>query len=207
LKIRANEQVTWSGKFRPPLNGQGVYPRPVQNPLPIWIGVGGTPESFLRAGKLGLPLMVAIIGGETADFAPLVELYRKNYRRNGHPPDGMKVGMHSLGYVAENSERAADEFFPGYARAFTEVGKERGWAPVTRSDFETQRGPNGALLVGDPDEVAEKIIRHSKALGGLSRVTFQMDPGALTQEKLLRSLELVAPRVAPIVSERSSEGS
>jgi probable LLM family oxidoreductase len=202
LKIRANEHVTWSGKFRPALTGQGVYPRPVQDALPIWIGVGGTPESFLRAGKLGLPLMVAIIGGETADFAPLVDLYRKTYKRNGHPANEMKVGMHSLGYVAETSERAADEFFPGYARAFTEVGKERGWAPVTRADFEAQRGPNGALMVGDPDEVAEKIIRHSQALGGLSRVTFQMDPGALTSETLSRSMELIATRVAPIVREK-----
>jgi probable LLM family oxidoreductase len=202
LKIRASEQVTWSGKFRPQLNGQGVYPRPVQNPLPIWIGVGGTPESFLRAGKLGLPLMVAIIGGETADFEPLVELYRRTYRRSGHPVDGMKVGMHSLGYVAETSQIAADEFFPGYARSFTEVGKERGWAPITRADFEAQRGPNGALMVGDPDEVAEKIIRHSKALGGLVRVTFQMDPGAVTHERLSRSMELIANRVAPIVREK-----
>lgn len=205
LKIRADEKVTWSGKFRPPLDGQGVYPRPVQNPLPIWIGVGGTPESFLRAGKLGLPLMVAIIGGETADFAPLVELYKKTYLRSGHPADGMKVGMHSLGYVAETSKKAAEEFFPGYARAFTEVGKERGWAPVTRADYEAQRGPNGALLVGDPEEVAEKIIRHSKALGGLSRVTFQMDPGAVSNEQLLWSLELIATCVAPLVREKHAE--
>lgn len=207
LKIRNSENVTWSGRFRPALNGQGIYPRPVQNPLPIWIGVGGTPESFLRAGKLGLPLVVAIIGGETADFAPLVELYRKTYQRNGHPADKMKVGMHSLGYVAETSQEAADEFFPGYARAFTEVGKERGWAPVTRADYEAQRGPNGALIVGNPEEVAEKIIRHSKTLGGLSRVTFQMDPGSLTREKLSRSLELIAMRVAPIVRERLGENS
>jgi probable LLM family oxidoreductase len=202
LKIRASEHVTWSGKFRPALTGQGVYPRPLQNPLPIWIGVGGTPESFLRAGKLGLPLMVAIIGGDTTDFAPLVDLYRKTFRRNEHPVDRMKVGMHSLGYVAETSEKAAGEFFPGYARAFTEVGKERGWAPVTRADFEAQRGPNGALLVGDPEEVAEKIIRHSKALGGLSRGTFQMDPGALASERLSQSMELIATRVAPIVREK-----
>lgn len=202
LKIRDSEQVTWSGKFRPPLDGQGVYPRPVQNPLPIWLGTGGTPESFLRAGKLGLPLMVAIIGGETEDFAPLVDLYRKTYRRNGHPVDKMKVGMHSIGYVAETSKQAADEFFPGYARAFTKIGQERGWPPVTRSHFEAERGPTGALLVGSPEEVAEKIIRHSKALGGLSRVTFQMDPGSVQREKLLRSMELIATRVAPIVREK-----
>lgn len=202
LKIRANEHVNWSGKFRPALTGQGVYPRPMQNPLPIWVGTGGTPESFLRAGKLGLPLVVAIIGGETADFAPLVELYRKTYRLNGYPENKMKVGMHSLGYVAETSEKAADEFFPGYSRSFSEIGKERGWAPVTRGDFEAQRGPEGALLVGDPDEVAEKIIRHSKALGGLVRVTFQMDPGAVSAERATRSMELIATRVAPIVREK-----
>jgi probable LLM family oxidoreductase len=202
LRLRANEHVTWTGKFRPALTGQGVYPRPVQNPLPIWVGVGGTPESFLRAGKLGLPLAVAIIGGETADFAPLVDLYRKTFRRSGHPANEMKVGLHSLGYVADTSEKAADEFFPGYARAFTEVGKERGWAPVTRADFEAQRGPNGALMVGDPEEVAEKIIHHNKSLGGISRVTFQMDPGALPPEKFSHSMELIATRVAPLVREK-----
>ena len=202
LKLRASEHVTWTGKFRPALTGQGVYPRPVQDSLPIWVGVGGTPESFLRAGKLGLPLAVAVIGGETADFAPLVDLYRKTFRRSGHPANEMKVGLHSLGYVADTSEKAADEFFPGYARAFTEVGKERGWAPVTRADFEAQRGPNGALMVGDPEEVAEKIIRHNQALGGLLRVTFQMDPGALHPEKFLHSLELIATRVAPLVREK-----
>lgn len=202
LRIRDNENVTWSGRFRPSLHSEGVYPRPVQNPLPIWIGTGGTPESFLRAGKLGLPLMVAIIGGETADFVPLVDLYRKTYRRNAHPTEKMKVGMHSLGYVAETTKQAADEFFPGYARAFTKIGQERGWALVTRADYEAQRGPMGALLVGDPEQVAEKVIRHSKALGGLSRVTFQMDPGSVSQDKLLHSMELIATRVAPIVREK-----
>jgi probable LLM family oxidoreductase len=135
LKIRDNEKVTWSGKFRSALNDQGVYPRPVQNPFPIWIGTGGTPESFLRAGKLGLPLMVAIIGGETADFAPYIDLYRRTFKRSGHPEAQMKVGMHSIGYVADTAQKAADEFFPGYAKAFTKIGRERGWGPVTRSQF------------------------------------------------------------------------
>ncbi len=202
LKIRQNERITWSGKFRPSLEDQGVYPRPMQNPLPIWLGTGGTPESFLRAGKLGLPLAVAVIGGETADFAPLIDLYEKSFRRSGHPLSEMKVALHSLGYVADTSKQAADEFFPGYARAFTEVGKERGWAPVTRADFEALRGPKGALIVGDPDEVAEKIIRHSRALGGVERVTFQMEPGALAQDKLTHSVELIAKRVAPVVKEK-----
>src|SRR5881394_362257 len=153
LNIRANEHVQWSGKHRPALTGQGVYPRPVQNPLPIWLGVGGTPQSFARAGALGLPSMVAIIGGRTHRFRPLIDIYRETGERAGHSPEQLKVGVHSLGYVAETTQRAADEFFPGYARAFTDVGKERGWPPVTRADFDAQRGPLGALLIGDPDEV------------------------------------------------------
>ncbi|MFZ0202097.1 MAG: Atu2307/SP_0267 family LLM class monooxygenase, partial [Nitrososphaeraceae archaeon] len=169
LKIRDNEHVYWSGEYRPTLNGQGVYPRPLQKPLPIWIGVGGTPESFVRAGLLGLPLMVAIIGGDTSRFRPLVDLYREAGRRAGHLPDQLKVGVHMLGYVAENTQEAVDDFFPGYAHTMTEIGKERGWPKMTRASFDSQRGPQGALLVGDPDEVVEKIVRQSKALGGISR--------------------------------------
>jgi probable LLM family oxidoreductase len=205
LKIRDNEHVTWTGKFRPKLTGQGVYPRPVQNPLPIWIGVGGTPESFVRAGKLGLPLMVAIIGGETSDFGPLVELYKKAAKRYGHSPDQLKVGMHSPGYVAETSQKAADDFFPGWARAMTDVGKERGWRPMTRADFDSQLGPEGSMLIGDPEEVAEKIIHHSKELGGLSRVTFQMNAASLPHEKLMHAIELLGTRVSPIVREKMGE--
>jgi len=199
LKIRDNEHVTWSGKHRPALTGQGVYPRPVQNPLPIWLGVGGTPQSFARAGALGLPLMVAIIGGRTHRFRPLVDLYRETGARYGHSPEQLKVGVHSLGYVAPTTQQAADEFFPGYQRAFTDVGKERGWAPVTRADFDAQRGPLGALLIGDPDEVTEKIIRHSEALGGISRITFQMNAGSLPQAKMMRAIELLGTRVAPVL--------
>jgi alkanesulfonate monooxygenase SsuD/methylene tetrahydromethanopterin reductase-like flavin-dependent oxidoreductase (luciferase family) len=197
LKIRNNEHVHWSGEYRPALTGQGVYPRPLQSPLPIWVGVGGTPESFVRAGMLGLPLMVAIIGGQTRHFRPLIDLYREAGRRAGHSPDKLKVGIHSIGYVAESTQQAADDFFPGYARTFTGIGKERGWRPVTRAGFDAQRGPHGALLIGDPDEVVEKIVRHSKALGGISRVTFQMNPGSLSQEKLMRAIELIGRRVVP----------
>src|SRR6266566_544194 len=180
LKIRDNEHIYWSGKYRPTLNGQGVYPRPLQNPLPIWIGVGGTPESFVRAGALGLPLMVAIIGGETRRFRPLVDLYREAGRRAGFSPDRLKVGVHSLGYVAATAQQAADDFFPGYARAFGSIGKERGWGPVTRAQFDAQLTPNGALLVGTPDEIAAKILRHSEALGGISRITFMMNASSLS---------------------------
>jgi probable LLM family oxidoreductase len=201
LKIRDNEHVYWSGEYRPTLNGQGVYPRPLQNPLPIWIGVGGTPESFVRAGMLGLPLMVAIIGGETRKFRPLVDLYRGAGRRAGHSPDRLKVGVHSLGYVAENTQEAVDDFYPGYARTMTEIGKERGWPKMTRVSFDSQRGTQGALLVGDPDEVVEKIIRHSKALGGISRITFMMNPASLPHTKLMRATELIGTRVAPALRE------
>jgi probable LLM family oxidoreductase len=197
LKIRDNEHVHWSGRFRPALTGQGVYPRPVQSPLPIWLGVGGTPQSFARAGALGLPLMVAIIGGEPRRFRPLIDLYRETGQRYGHAPDRLKVGVHALGYVAETTQEAAEEFFPGYARAFTDVGKERGWPPVTRAGFDAQRGPHGALLVGNPEEVAEKILRHSEALGGISRLTFQMNVASLPHPKLMRAIEAIGARVAP----------
>jgi probable LLM family oxidoreductase len=202
LKIRDNERVYWSGEYRPTLDGQGVYPRPLQNPLPIWLGVGGTPQSFVRAGVLGLPLMVAIIGGETRHFRPLIDLYREAGRRAGHSPDQLKVGIHSPGYVAETTQQAVNDFFPGYAHTMNKFGKERGWRPITRADLDAQRGPQGALLVGDPDEVVRKIVRHSKALGGgISRITFQMDPGSLSQEKLMRAIELIGTRVAPALRE------
>ncbi|MDQ4074065.1 MAG: LLM class flavin-dependent oxidoreductase, partial [Thermoproteota archaeon] len=197
LKIRDNEHVYWSGKYRPALDGQGVYPRPLQKLLPIWLGVGGTPQSFARAGALGLPLMVAIIGGETRRFRPLVDLYRTAWRQGGHPQNQLKVGIHSLGYVAESTKEAADDFFPGYARSMNKIGKERGWHEITRTDFESQRGPSGALLVGDPEEIVEKIIRHSKSLGGISRITFMMNASALPHAKIMQSIELIGTRVAP----------
>jgi probable LLM family oxidoreductase len=197
LKIRENEHVTWSGKHRAPLTGQGVYPRPAQDPLPIWLGVGGTPQSFVRAGVLGLPLMVAIIGGQTHRFRPLIDLYREAGARAGHSPDRLKVGVHSLGYVAATTQEAADDFFPGYARAFTDIGKERGWPAATRAGFDAQRGPQGALLIGNPDEVTEKIIRHSEALGGVSRFTFQMNASSLPHAKLMRAIEMLGESVAP----------
>jgi alkanesulfonate monooxygenase SsuD/methylene tetrahydromethanopterin reductase-like flavin-dependent oxidoreductase (luciferase family) len=146
--------------------------------------------------------MVAIIGGETRRFRPLVDLYREAGRRAGFSPDQLKVGVHSLGYVAETSRQAADEFFPGYARAINTVGKERGWGPMTRAQFEAQLTPNGALLVGSPDEVAAKILRHSEALGGISRLTFMMNGSSLSHPNLMSAIELIADRVAPVVREK-----
>lgn len=200
LNISKNEFVTWSGKFRPALKNQPIYPRPVQEPLPIWLGVGGTPESFIRAGMLGLPLMVAIIGGETHRFRPLIDLYRQAGQQAGFTPDQLKVGIHSLGYVSNTTEQAIDEFYPGYAASMTNIGKERGWPPMTRSRFEAQMGAQGALLIGSPEEVAAKILRHSEALGGVTRFTFQMDTASLLHEKLMQSIELIGSKVSPLVN-------
>src|SRR6266480_2374751 len=199
LKIRDNTYVHWSGKHRAPLSGQGVYPRPLQKPLPVWLGVGGSPGSFIRAGTLGLPLMVAIIGGEPHRFRPLIDRYHEAGLRAGHSPDQLKVGIHSLGYVAESSTRAADDFFPGYAQSFTEIGRERGWPPVTRAHFDAQLGPTGALLVGDPETVAEKILPANGSSGLECRLTFQMSVAALPHSKLMRAIELLGTRVAPLV--------
>lgn len=200
LAIRDNDVVNWSGKFRPQLIDQAIYPRPLQNPLPIYLGVGGTPESFVRAGTLGLPLMVAVIGGETHRFSPLIDLYRKAGKEAGHSPEKLKVGLHSLGYVAQTDKKAFDEYFPGYAKAFSKIGKERGWAPVTRAGFDAQSGPLGALVVGGPETVAEKILRHSEALGGISRFTFQLDNAGLSHKKLMSAIKLIGEKVSPLVN-------
>ncbi len=199
LKIRENIQVHWTGRHRPPLTGQAVYPRPLQNPLPVWVGVGGTPESFVRAGRLGLPLMVAIIGGQPKRFRPLIDLYREAGRRAGHSADKLVVGLHAIGFLGDTTEQAADDFYPGYAHTFTKIGKERGWPPTTRAQFDAVRGPTGALLIGDAETVAEKILRVNEVLGGLSRITFQMGVSALPHEMMLRSIELLGTRVVPLV--------
>src|SRR5438445_8817767 len=183
LKIRDNEHIHWSGKHRAALTGQGVYPRPLQNPFPIWLGVGGTPQSFARAGALGLPLMIAIIGGEPRRFRPLVDLYREIGRRSGHAPDRLKVRVHALGYVAATTQDAADDFFPGYARAVATVAPERGLSGVTRAAFDAQRAPDGALIVGNIEEVVEKVLRYDEALGGISRISFQMNAASLPHAK------------------------
>ena len=199
LNIRDNPQVRWSGRFRPPLTGQGIYPRPHQARLPVWLGVGGTPQSFARAGTLGLPLMVAIIGGDYDRFRPLVDLYREAGRRAGHPPQALRVGVHAIGFVAETTSQAKDAFFPGWAHMFTTIGRERGWSPVTRGQFEAMCGPGGAFLIGDPQTVADKMLRASRTLGGVSRMTFQMSSASLDHETMKRSIALLGREVAPIV--------
>lgn len=199
LKIRAETKVHWSGMHRAPLTGQSVFPRPHQETLPIWIGVGGTPESFVRAGHLGLPLAVAIIGGEHRHFRPLIDLYREAGAQAGHPPEKLTVAVHSLGFLGDTPQAAADDFFPGYARSFTEIGKERGWPPTTRAQFDRLRGPRGALLVGDADEVTEKILKVNEDLGGISRLTFQMTVASLPHAKMRHAIEILGTRVAPAI--------
>jgi probable LLM family oxidoreductase len=199
LQLNEQEVVTWSGRFRPALQEQAIYPRPMQEKLPIWLGVGGTPASFVRAGSLGLPLMVAVIGGETHRFRPLIDLYREAGEKAGFAQEDLKVGLHSLGYVAQSHEEAVENYYPGYAETFTRIGKERGWPPVTRGHFEAQNSKWGAYLVGDSDEVAEKILRHSKSLGGIDRFTFQLDNAGLSHQQLSETIALIGEEVIPKV--------
>lgn len=199
LKINTSEKVTWQGKFRPALDDQAIYPRPFQQQIPVWLGVGGTPASFRRAGELGLPLMVAVIGGETHRFRPLIDLYRQAGKEAGHSPEALKVGLHSLGFVAQSREEAIEKYYPGYAEMFTKIGKERGWGPVTMQSFLAQTGKQGAIVIGSAEEVAEKIKRHSAALGGISRFTFQMDNAGLSHAQLLEAIQLIGEKVIPLV--------
>ncbi len=199
LKLRAGNPVTWSGRHRPALDAQSIHPRPLQNPLPVWIGVGGTPESFARAGTLGLPLMVAIIGGQPHRFRPLIDLYRETGAKSGHAPESLKVGIHVLGHIADTNDQAADEFFPGYARTFTEIGRERGWPPTTRAQFDFLSRPDGALFVGDPETVTAKVRSVADSLGGLDRLSFQMSVAALPHDRALHAIELLGRDVMPQV--------
>lgn len=205
LMIRDQEFVTWSGKFRPSLDNQPVYPRSMQEKLPVWLGVGGTPESFARAGTLGLPLMVAVIGGETHRFRPLVDLYREAGRRAGFTQGQLKVGLHSPRYVAETSEQAISDYYPGYAELWTKLGKERGWAPVTRIQFDTLVAPKGVLVVGSPEQVAKKLVQHSEALGGIDRFTFQMDNAGLSHQQLMSSIKMIGTKVIPLIKSMASK--
>jgi probable LLM family oxidoreductase len=198
LKLRAENPVTWSGTMRAPLNSVGIWPRPVQNPLPVWIAVGGTPQSVIRAGTLGLPLAIAIIGGEPERFAPLVDLYRQAGAQAGHAPEILKVAINSHGFIAETSQTAADTYFPPYADMFGRIGRERGWQPVTRPQYEAGRGKRGALLVGDPNEVADKILLEHSFFKN-DRFLMQIDMGSLPHAQTLKAIELFAEKVAPQV--------
>ena len=198
LALRDSERVVWSGEHRPPLEGLGVYPRPLQDPLPIWVAVGGAPASAARAGALGLPMALAIIGGAPERFVPLVAVYREAARRAGHDPATLALGINSHAYVAESSDRAADEFFPSYAGMMNRIGRERGWPPMTRESFEELRSPRGALVVGSPEEVIEKILFQHE-LFGHRRFLAQISVGNLSHERVTRAIELLGREVAPAV--------
>jgi probable LLM family oxidoreductase len=203
LELNVKNPVHWTGRFRPALTGQGVFPRPAREQLPIWLGVGGTPESFVRAGVLGLPLMVAIIGGSFERFRPLVDLYREAGRRAGHAPSSLRVGVHAMGFVAETAGEARDTLYPGWAYMVSEVGKERGRMDVSRRHFDALCEPGGAFLVGDPATVAAKILDTSETLGGVSRFSFQMSAASGDHEAMMRSIELLGTAVAPSVRQGS----
>lgn len=198
LKLREKERITWSGHHRAALHGEGVYPRPVQERLPVWIAVGGTPESAVRAGSLGLPMMVAIIGGLPERFVPLIETYRRALRAAGHDPQSVPLGINSHTYVAETSQKARDEFYPSYAAMMTRIGRERGWPPMTRENFEMLCSPRGALLVGSPQEVVDKIL-FERELFGHQRFLAQISVGVVEHARVLHAIELFATEVAPKV--------
>ncbi|OLV17848.1 Atu2307/SP_0267 family LLM class monooxygenase [Deinococcus marmoris] len=202
LLLREQPHVHWSGRHRSPLSGQGVYPRPLQVRLPIWLGVGGTPASFVRAGRLGLPLMVAIIGGDFRRFRPLVDLYRQAGEQAGHRPDQLQVGIHAFGFVGETSEQAISAYYPGYVQMMATVGRERGWSPPSRAQFEAMCGPAGPYLIGDAETVAEKVLYVNEVLGGVSRLTFQMTNLLMPHPDMLRAIDLLGTRVAPLVRAR-----
>lgn len=195
LQVRDHEHVTWQGRTRPPLGGQGVYPRP-ESPLPVWLAVGGTPSSARRAGTLGLPMALAIIGGAYERFAPFVRLYRDAARAAGHGE--LPLGINAHGFLADTSRGAADLAFPAHSLVMNRLGRERGWAPMGRAHFDAERGPGGALFVGDPEEVAAKIL-HQHELFGHTRFLMQMSVGTLPHAAMLRSIELFGTKVAPLV--------
>jgi probable LLM family oxidoreductase len=198
LQLRDSESVTWSGRHRGALHDAAVYPRPLQQPLPVWIAVGGTPGSVARAGMLELPLMIAIIGGAPARFAPLVDLYREAARRADADPSKLAVGINSHMYIADNPQRAADEFFGPYSQMMNRIGRERGWPPMSRAQFDAGCRPGGHLLVGTPQQVAEKILAHHE-LFAHDRFLGHISVGVLPHEKALRATELFATEVAPLV--------
>src|SRR5215207_3927885 len=198
LKLRDSERVTWSGKHRAPLEDAGVYPRPLQDPLPVWIAVGGTPQSVVRAALLALPLSIAIIGGQPEHFAPLPRLYREAARRAGHDPARLPISINSHTFLAETSQQAGDEFFPTYAAMMNRIGQERGWPPMGRRQFEMGRSPRGALVVGSPEEIVQKILFEHE-LFGHKRFMAQISVGTIPHEKVMRAIELFGTEVAPAV--------
>lgn len=204
LRIRDSEKVTWRGGHRPAIQNLGVYPRPVQNPLPVWIGSGGSTDSVIRAGLLGLPLVLAIIGGRPVQFAPLVELYKRAAAKAGHDPSKLSVASHSHGFVAEDTKTAANQFFPSTQQAMNVLGRERGWGEYTRASFDAARSFEGALYVGDPQTVAEKII-HLRKQVGITRFMLHVPVGTMSHDQVMKAIELLGTEVAPRVREEIAD--
>jgi probable LLM family oxidoreductase len=204
LRLRESEKVTWRGGHRPAIHNLGVYPRPVQKPLPVWIGSGGNPESVIRAGLLGLPLVLAIIGGSPLQFAPLVQLYKRAATQAGHDLSKLQVGSHSHGFIAEDTETAADKFFPSTQHVMNVIGRERGWGHYDRSSYDAARSFEGALYVGDPETVAQKII-HLRKHVGITRFMLHVPLGTMPHEDVMRAIELLGTEVAPRVREEVSQ--
>ncbi len=197
LAIRDNEKVTWSGRFRPPINDQGVYPRPERS-LPIRVAVGGTPQSIVRAATRGLPVALAIIGGNPDRFRVLADLHRRTLAESGFDPSEVPLSVHGHGYVADTTEQAVEEFYSSYAAAMTRIGRERGWGPMTRSQYDMMRGPDGSLVLGDAETVAAKILRWQEILG-VNRFELHVSVGTLPHRQVLRSIELLGTKVARLV--------
>lgn len=198
IKLNESEKISWKGKFTQSINNLGVYPRPYQNKLPIWIAVGGTPESVVRSAQLGLPMMLAIIGGMPARFAPFVKLYRDVYAKAGHPVDQLKLGINSHTYIADTSQQARDEFYPPYSDVMTRIGRERGWSGMSRADFDNATGPQTHLLVGSPQQVIDKIL-YEHGMFGHTRFLAQMSIGAMPHLQVMKSIELLGNVVAPAI--------
>ena len=205
LAIRDRERVTWSGRHRAAIEDQGVYPRSQQDPLPVWVGVGGTPQSVVRAGSRGLPVALAIIGGSPDRFAVLADLHRRTVTAAGFDPDDVPLAVHAHGHVAPTTDEAVEQFFPSYAAAMTRIGRERGWGPMTKPQFDAMRGPEGSLVLGDPGTVASKILRWQEILG-ISRFMLHVSVGTMEHEHVLSSIELLGTEVAPIVAAGSGSG-
>ena len=198
LHIRDQEHVSWSGTHRAALTGQGVYPRPVQEPLPVWVAVGGTPNSVIRAAVLGLPMALAIIGGQPDRFVPFVQLYRDAATEAGHDPSTLALSINSHGYIADTSQQAADESYKPFIDTMNHIGRERGWAPMGRAEFEAQRARHGALVVGSPQKVIDKIM-YEYELFGHQRFLLQFTVGSIPHSKIMRCIELYGTKVAPVI--------